>query len=190
MTKFNFFFPFEYNIRDHIDFILNICMATPIILFLYFIINYIFENDKLSGYFLFVLFLSFYIIGFLKNICEYIMTDKSYPYLGSGMRPPGAKNTGNFVDCNNNTSDTYGMPSGHSLLIMMTTIFWSLYFNKKKQYHKSILLMIIASIIMYSRILLGCHTVQQVIIGGIFGCIIGIIADKYAKKKYLYFHSF
>lgn len=183
MTKLNLLFPFEYTIRDNTQFILNICMATPVILFLYFIINFIFENNKMSGYFLFVLFLSFYIIGFLKNMCEYIMTDKTYPYLGSGLRPHGAKNTGNFVDCNNNTSNTYGMPSGHSLLIMVAATFWSLYFYKKKEYHKSILLMMIASIVMLSRILLGCHTIQQVIIGGILGFIIGIIADKYSIYK-------
>ena len=163
------------NIRKCKKFILNICMATPAIIFIYFGINYLFGNNKLSGYFLLVLIISFYSIGILKDFFKYIMTDKTYLFFGSGLRPDGAINTGIFND--DAVANTYGMPSGHSLLIVVVATYWSLYFNKKQEYYKSLLLIIMALIVMKSRILLGCHTKQQVIIGGIFGFIIGILAN-------------
>ena len=78
------------------------------------------------------------------------------------------------------------MPSGHSIAAGFMCAFLYLYINENYKdtiFRKiSIITVLLFSIsIGVSRIVLNCHTVQQVIMGSIIGVIFGIISY---KKKY------
>ena len=49
------------------------------------------------------------------------------------------------------------------------------YLSNNKKYIVSAILIAITLAVMYSRIALGCHTIQQVIVGGIIGLLITVI---------------
>jgi membrane-associated phospholipid phosphatase len=118
---------------------------------------------------------------------------KTLPILGRGERPVGFKNCLDVPSCENIPSAfAFGMPSGHSQTAWFVFIYVILYLNdiikekknatdsdNKKIYYTlwlvvAILIgLIISGYITYSRVAIGCHTIQQVTIGGILGLIFG-----------------
>lgn len=124
---------------------------------------------------------------FFKPIYKFIGKD-NLPLIGLGKRPPGAITCGIFNKCSSLEETSFGMPSGHSqfswtLAIYLIMKIWSNYFKKNKKKTslivikiiQSLLVIIFAIIISYSRVVIEkCHTIQQVIIGGIIGCGIGL----------------
>ena len=103
---------------------------------------------------------------FLKNnIFKPLMGNKNFPILGKGTRPPGAKNCSYFS--NGKLAKSYGMPSGHaqSIAFFLTH---ELTYNHYTTLQK-ILLIVLCIYMIYSRVKLGCHTSQQVIVGSILG---------------------
>ncbi len=118
---------------------------------------------------------------------------KTLPILGRGARPVGFKNCSDVPSCENIASHfAFGMPSGHAQTAWFVFIFVILYLNdiidekkkltddsKKKIYYNlwfsaAILIgLIISGYITYSRVAVGCHTIQQVTLGGILGLILG-----------------
>lgn len=127
--------------------------------------------------------------------------ENELPLLGIGQRPDNAHSCGLYLD-NTPGDTTYGMPSGHSQLawtigtfiicillgkisrqletknIEMETIFWIVYYILVGS-------IILASMIYisYSRVYIAsCHTIQQVIIGGIIGCGTGGILFYYLPE--------
>ena len=113
-------------------------------------------------------------------------------------RPKGARNCGSYITCSNKLSKSYGMPSGHSQSMGVILGFWLCYMwydelmkddtkhnQHSKKYIGSLLLLMICIWVPYSRVLLGCHSVAQVITGFIIGVSIGIssyiIYDNYIK---------
>ena len=109
-----------------------------------------------------------------------IIFKKFIPF--DGPRPKNAKNCGCFIDLNNinKLSISHGMPSGHTENIFFLTTFLALYF---KSFFKTILLSIIAFYGGYLRIKFGCHTIRQVIIGGLLGTILAYISYFLLKKN-------
>ena len=109
-------------------------------------------------------------------------------------RPKGAKNCGSFLDETNihKTSKSYGMPSGHSLSSMIISFFLIGYIidHHDKTLQRDVLIVFVCLMgvsICVSRVYLQCHTVLQVIIGGILGSIIGYYSYhgyKKLKQKY------
>jgi len=116
----------------------------------------------------------------------------SFPIIGRGYRPDGA-NSCNFI-LDGKDSTTFGMPSGHSQLAwtVATYIIFKIidnFKNKKDELNKTnlvlsylwiiiscILVLTCAFYISYSRVYIeGCHTIQQVSIGGILGFCGGFI---------------
>jgi membrane-associated phospholipid phosphatase len=109
-----------------------------------------------------------------------IMKENLFPILGKGTRPEGAQDCSNFIDPENRISSSYGMPSGHA----QTATFFATYFilmiinersSKNIKILKIITVLIITGIIMSSRVYLGCHTIQQVVVGGIIGGLLGYL---------------
>jgi membrane-associated phospholipid phosphatase len=141
-----------------------------------------------------LLLLSFFLLlndsfnHFLKyKICKPLMGSKKWPILGYGTRPKGAKFCGIFVTPNTDgiPKNSYGMPSGHS----QNAIFFSTYvilnlinsnYNYLTKVYGIILFTLAGVGIMYSRVYLKCHTVEQVIAGGLIGGILGAL---YFKNK-------
>ena len=118
---------------------------------------------------------------FMKHIVfKNLMGTKKYPIIGTGKRPKGAKDCGLFLTKKDKIPHSYGMPSGHS----QTALFFSVYaiheilnssMNQLTKMTGIILLISIGLGIMYSRIYLKCHTIQQVIIGGLLGSVLGTL---------------
>ena len=114
--------------------------------------------------------------AFLKNIVfKNLLGDKKHPILGTGTRPPGAKNCGLFRDNFFNPTikpklaTSYGFPSGHSQSAGYFMTFIHEHFSNNSLIYISSLLY--SLYIPYTRIELNCHTYQQVIFGYLFGIL-------------------
>ena len=76
---------------------------------------------------------------------------------------------------------SYGMPSGHSQCTWYSSIYYSLLIYFDSNYNKFIKFASIFALIMsstfisYSRVYTSCHTLFQILYGGILGGIIGIL---------------
>ena len=117
---------------------------------------------------------------FFKNVVY--NNRENIPLLGKGKRPNGAKYCGIFIDDNNleGLATSFGMPSGHSHFAAILGVFWTMYIRNNSEddlYQKLIIILIlfISLSIMISRYTMGCHTPQQIIVGGLIGSIFGYI---------------
>lgn len=117
------------------------------------------------------------------------------PIIGLGNRPPGASSCGITLD--NKPASSFGMPSGHSQIAwtiatyLIAKYIISNYYDNNNKNNNNIIwktfnllfILICAVYISYSRVYIeGCHTLQQVIIGGIIGIIGGLIIYKLEDK--------
>ena len=134
--------------------------ASTLLIFFYIVIN---QNNQLLVGYIFTLFFNY----LLKNaIFKPLMRDTVFPFFGSGLRPPGAKNCGLW---SSEAKPSYGMPSGHAQLI---TFFLTsqLLDNNLTRLAKNLLIPL-SLYLLYTRVELGCHTWQQVIVGALFGIL-------------------
>jgi len=104
---------------------------------------------------------------FIKNGLKWLYGDREeLPLLGRGARPEGAKHCGSFVNVDSDgRPSSFGMPSGHSQVALITAIFWTLYLHNKYgldtyNVFSMVLLWVICLSIPYSRVVLRCHTVE------------------------------
>ena len=89
-------------------------------------------------------------------------------------RPKGA------YDCNLFCTDGLqegrpGMPSGHSALV---GFFVGYYWNETTNKWVKIGLVIFAALVMYSRYMKNCHSIEQIIIGDLFGIGMSMITKR------------
>ena len=117
------------------------------------------------------------------KIIRPLIGDKKYPFIGSGSRPKNAKNCGLFKDPPGYKTNTYGMPSNHSqqAVVFSTYMILKAMKNNTLTSFKLISFILLAISIMYSRIHFNCHTIQQVIIGGVIGLISTVIGWNYVR---------
>ena len=159
--------------------------SSPIIIILTsFIFGIIFRKPigiYFSIYILLTDILTHFIKLFFKNFLY--KNIKKLPLLGLGKRPNGSINCGLFIDENNpkKIATSFGMPSGHSSTAVLFALFWIIYITKNYNFDllnilNILLLIFISSSILYSRYILGCHTIQQIIIGSILGGVYSIIS--------------
>ena len=156
--------------------------------FFSFILGIIFERF-VGIYFCFMTYGLDLLNHFTKKIMRTIYGDReSFPLIGIGKRPKGARHCGVFVeDDGDGISTGFGMPSGHAQVAMITLVFWTLYLLENNGYNNrtyfSICLLTVICIgIVVSRVLLGCHTIQQIVIGACIGLILGYLGYKVYKK--------
>ena len=104
---------------------------------------------------------------FIKNGLKWLYGDREeLSLLGRGARPEGAKHCGSFVNVDSDgRPSSFGMPSGHSQVALITAIFWTLYLHNKYgldtyNVFSMVLLWVICLSIPYSRVVLRCHTVE------------------------------
>lgn len=164
--------------------------AYPIFIpFFSFFYGIIFQN-KLSTYFSLLLIVVDVILttslkSLSRNVYKYFNIN-SIPIIGIGKRPSGAMYCGCFVDENEigKLSTSFGLPSGHSMSAMTICIFWTRYIidnypNSPRRNLSLFSLFSISLFILFSRIWLNCHTIQQVIIGGLIGSFVGYYGYEY-----------
>ena len=130
-------------------------------------------------------------VNFEKEyIFKYLYKNNLIPkFFGRGKRPIDAINCSQFIDETNfnKPSTSFGMPSGHSQLIMASCVYLIQYVlehqkNPAKRKLSISMLLFLAISFMYSRIHFNCHTIQQVLFGGSMGGFLGYFGYKFMKK--------
>jgi membrane-associated phospholipid phosphatase len=150
----------------------------------------------------FYIFIMYFLVMFMNFFAKLVVFKPIYklfgkpklPFLGLGGRPNGAKSCKFTLD--DKIALSFGMPSGHSQLAWTVSIYFLfkiIYkFKNDKDKDKNdkttnimkyiwlclscIILIGTASYISYSRVYIeGCHTIQQVIVGGILGFVGGFL---------------
>ncbi len=165
--------------------ILRIAREYPTILFI-ISITIMFFGNRNEGIILFLGFLTSEVLNkILKTCCRSIIGDKNIPIIGMGKRPPVAvfqlPQDGKMYKTSINS---YGMPSGHSQLatLFSTYIILRTYHNTTLSYSHKLsiyVLMIFLSIyVIYGRIKENWHTIQQTVIGGTIGVVLGYFTYK------------
>ena len=128
----------------------------------------------------------------IYNLYKKLVGVETLPFLGLGRRPDGAYGCSDFYICedikNKKLSTSFGMPSGHSQIAWTFSMYYIFELWKKKRFSfsqktkvlQTIGLLIFSSIMSYLRVYVeGCHTLEQVIVGGLFGSFIGFLGSKY-----------
>ena len=174
----------------------TLARTSPIICGIILFINCIL-NPSFSSFYIFVMY---YIIMFLNFFEKVIIFEPLYkfigktsiPILGRGIRPDNANSCDFNLD--GKYFKTFGMPSGHSQMawaiatyfISKIIINWYNNQNKDNKMNTStqyiwlilscLVILLIAVYISYSRVYIeGCHTIQQVTVGGLLGIVSGFL---------------
>ena len=172
------------------EYLIGLARAWPIIVILIPFFSYFLTNNiDLLMLSVTLILLDKVFSPFMKHIVfKNLMGAKKYPIIGIGERPKGAKDCGLFLTKKDIPARSYGMPSGHS----QSALFFSVYTiheiinSSMNQSIKIIGILLLISIglgIMYSRIYLKCHTIQQVIIGALLGSVLGTLY--YNNKNFI-----
>jgi membrane-associated phospholipid phosphatase len=172
-------------------------VVCPILLFMNCIIY-----PSFNSFYIFIVYILTMLLNYFEKVLIfkplYKLLDKTtLPILGRGLRPEGANSCTFILD--GKDAKQFGMPSGHSQLAwtLATYFICRIIVNFKNKNdnddindkNKTILafdyiwvilscifLIMSAWYISYSRVYIeGCHTIQQVIIGGILGICGGFI---------------
>jgi membrane-associated phospholipid phosphatase len=157
----------------------------PFIYLMLFIVTWDLRNLYIVGLVFFNMILNSLLKHGIRGIYKLINTE-SIHILGRGYRPLGAKSCS--VSGSNKmgvSSQTFGMPSGHAQIIWSLAAYYIFYLYDAYKYTNKfkiiypvavIAIILTATFVSYSRVVLGCHTPQQIILGGVIGFGIGSIA--------------
>ena len=168
--------------------ILGFARAYPLIIISACFIYYFLTNDINLLMLAVALLVNDGINGVLKYwIVKPLVGNKKIFLLGTGRRPDGAKNCSPFLETNAKPSNSYGMPSGHSqsAVFFSTYVIMNLINSNVIMYEKILggsIFIFLALGIMYSRVYLKCHTVQQVVVGGLIGLGLGFLYYENQEK--------
>ena len=153
----------------------------PLIIEYGVILAYLILKDKEILYVAILLWFSKLLNYILKNfLFKPILGNKKYAVIGTGRRPLNARNCGVMKKTSKTNSKTYGMPSGHSQMSVLfsTYLLYKIFDGNMENNLKvilSVILIIIPLYVMYSRIYFNCHTIQQVVMGGLIGYTISYL---------------
>lgn len=152
-------------------------IINPLVLLIY---GLIYNKKYFINYIFLATIIDLISVKFLKCISKQLykfLNVESLPILGLGRRPDGAMSCGLYKD--NKPSSSFGMPSGHALFCGFSFVYWYYYLNKDSKYKKILIFIwfIISCLLALSRVYLGCHTIEQVIVGFIIGSIIALILN-------------
>ena len=182
------------------------CRSFPFAIFFFMALNLVISPSISVMYDFFVLLIGGGLSNFLVfkpifkmiyNLTYKLFGIESLPILGLGRRPDGAHGCSDFYICedmkNKKLSTSFGMPSGHSQIAWTFSIYYICEIWKKKRFNlknkkevlQTALLLVFSSSMSYLRVYVeGCHTIEQVIIGSLFGSAIGYFGS-YFKDSLL-----
>jgi membrane-associated phospholipid phosphatase len=93
----------------------------------------------------------------------------------SNPRPQGASNC-NLLCNDGNQSGRPGMPSSHSAQVAFFTGF---YIQQTDSWSLKIVLVVYAAAVMFSRYIKRCHTINQIVGGGLLGVYLSYLAVRH-----------
>lgn len=170
---------------------ITILRASPALSFAISLTLYITTQLDMYLFLVVLIFLGELLNNILKHkIFKPIMRNKKWPILGYGIRPKFSKNSSQFGDINKPPHKyTYGMPSGHSQTTLLFATFITLiitdyHHDILSNYAQIILVVMLAGFtisVLWSRLYLNCHTIQQVILGSCIGILIGYYGYYFMK---------
>tara|TARA_A100001015_G_C14969983_1_gene704677 strand:- start:484 stop:1059 length:576 start_codon:yes stop_codon:yes gene_type:complete len=177
------------------EFIKGFARVYPLLTYISTFFMFFFTNDIDLLFFTLFIFINEISNHILKQyIFRPVMKNKKLDILGYGKRPNEAKYCNLFITKGNGkpSKSSYGMPSGHS----QNAVFFSTYIilnmmdtmsNNFTRMIGMIIFILLPLGIMYSRVYFKCHTIEQVIIGGLFGFLISNLCynNKEIIKNYI-----
>jgi len=173
--------------------IISILRASPALSFVISFVLFITTQIDMYLFLMVLIFLGELLNNVLKHgVFKPLMKNNKWPILGYGTRPLNSKNSSQFGNINKSPhKHTYGMPSGHSqtallfatFITLMITDYHSSSLSKYTQYILVSSLVVFTVSILWSRIYLNCHTIQQVTLGSIIGGIIGYYGYYFMKDN-------
>jgi len=149
-----------------------------IILFASFLFSVLYRDQE-NLIFTLLLMVSDELNHWLKiYVAKPIMKNSKWTILGWGKRPNPKAISCMFPP--DTPSKSYGMPSGHSQFawVFSTYWIWKIWEDKERtdieKWISMIVMVWLASMVGYSRVKwMKCHTVQQVVVGGMIGILVG-----------------
>lgn len=186
------------------NFIPTLARISPV-LYPILILFYIGFERSCASYYLLFLFLVTSVLNFgMKNIVfkplYALFPGLNNTFLNTGKRPKGARLCGDSIVKTVDDAFSFGMPSGHTqitwtfttyllckLFLASTSILPAIIHSSISQFISKILIAVmlvgISIYISYSRIYIeGCHTLQQVIVGGLIGVVCGYMGFVYELR--------
>jgi membrane-associated phospholipid phosphatase len=178
----------------------TLARTSPVIFAVILVMNCIIQ-PSFNAFYIFIMYFAIMLSNYaLKNLLfkpfYNFFNSSKLTILGSGSRPKGAN--GCHFTLDDVLSISFGMPSGHSQIAwsVATYILCKIVYNFKNNIYENtnninntikilnyiwfftscILIIWVAFYISYSRVYIeGCHTLQQVIVGGLFGIASGFL---------------
>lgn len=149
--------------------IINLAVVSPVIIYFAPLLGFLINQEPVNLYF----FASSLLFGEVGNR----LLKNTTKLLGPDFQPfqrPNPPLGGCSVFYDPVSSGSWGMPSGHAQIAFMAGVFWVLYiFDNYKlttsRVFSIIVLLFMSLFISLSRVMIGCHTIPQVVIGGIIG---------------------
>jgi len=120
----------------------------------------------------------FFILSLLINLILKGLIQQPRPSIDTKTFNLMMKNKERYIYKHGIPYDIFGMPSGHSQSVLLSTIFIYLSLHDIKI---AMLYLFITTITLTQRVLDNHHTILQVIFGSFIGCILGYLAYKMAQ---------
>lgn len=158
---------------------------SPVMCLIVMLCFYIKTKEKIYGKFItmaliFAVVANHYEKKLFRWIGEtYYPSDKTYNKLLYRPNPP--RKCGCGFGCQSRVDDIYGLPSGHAQFWGFTSGFWLKHVLKNLRskngdsYCHLIALLLMSTLVCYSRIHVGCHSLYQVIFGYTIGFGLGVL---------------
>jgi len=125
-------------------------------------------------------YILFFVLGEIFNIIIKSLIQQPRPSIDKKTFDLMMKNKERYITRNGVPYDIFGMPSGHSQMVMYSTIYIYFAFHNTKL---TLLYLFVSFIILTQRIVDTHHTELQVIVGAILGLILGYFTFLIVKGK-------
>ena len=125
-------------------------------------------------------YILFFGISLLLNLILKGIIQQPRPSIDAKTFQLMIKNKERYIYKHGMPYDIFGMPSGHSQSVLMSTIFIYLSLHDMKIV---MLYLFISLITLTQRVIYNHHTIFQVIIGSIIGILLGYVAYKMAQTN-------
>jgi membrane-associated phospholipid phosphatase len=122
-------------------------------------------------------------------IILYIINYYLILFLQKKWKDPRPTNGKQFMEDEFHNSEAYGMPSGHTQTVFCSLVF---FYMITRSISWTLIMLFIAICTISQRLIYRKHTLQQIIVGGIIGSVLGYVIyfliNDYKKNGYLIYN--